>query len=87
LAAGVKGNKKLFYKYINCEKRAKENLHPLLDTVGNVTTENKKEAEVLNTFFIPVFKSQISYFPGTLPLAWKSWMESKINPHDSSRDS
>ena len=27
LAAGVKGNKKLFYKYINSKRRTRENLH------------------------------------------------------------
>jgi len=41
LAAGIKENKKLFYKYINSKRRAKENLHPLLDVAGNMSTEDK----------------------------------------------
>ena len=65
LAAGVKGNKKLFYKYINSKRRTRENLHSLLDEAGNVTTENKEKAEILNAFFTPVFKSQTSYSQGT----------------------
>ena len=54
--------------------RAKENLHSLLDAAGNVTTENKEKAEVLNAFFTSVFKSQTSYPRGALPLSWKSQM-------------
>ena len=65
LAAGVKGNKKLFYKYINTNRRTRENLHSLLDEAGNVTTEDKEKAEVLNAFFTSVFKSQTSYPQGT----------------------
>ena len=66
LAAGVKGNKKLFYKYINSKRRTRENLHSLLDKAGNVTTEDK--ADVLNAFFTSVFKSQTSY-PQISPLS------------------
>ena len=43
LAAGVKRNKKLFYKYINSKRRTKENLHSLLDEAGNATTEDKEK--------------------------------------------
>ena len=51
LAAGVKRNMKLFYKYINSKRRTKENLDSLLDEAGSVTTEDKEKAEVLNAFF------------------------------------
>ena len=61
LAAGVKGNKKLFYKYINSKRRTRGNLHSLLDEAGNVTTEDKEKADVLNAFFTSVFRSQTSY--------------------------
>ena len=61
LAAGVKGNKKLFYKYINSKRRTRENLHSLLDEAGNVTTEDKEKADVLNAFFTSVFKRQTGY--------------------------
>ncbi|MCQ4187459.1 reverse transcriptase family protein [Klebsiella pneumoniae] len=65
LATGVKRNKKLFYKYINSKRRTKENIHSLLDEAGNVTTEDKEKAEVLNAFFTSVFKGQTSYPQGT----------------------
>ena len=68
LAAGVKGNKKLFYKYINSKRRTRENLHSLLDEAGIVTTEDKEKADVLNAFFTSVFKRQTSY-PQVSPLS------------------
>ncbi|KAK4832789.1 hypothetical protein QYF61_025657 [Mycteria americana] len=34
LATAIKDNKKCFYKYISNKRRAKENLHPLLDAGG-----------------------------------------------------
>ena len=43
LAAGVKGNKKLFYKYISSKRRTKENLHSLLEESENVTTEDMEK--------------------------------------------
>ena len=69
LAVGVKENKTFFYKYIYSKRRAKESLHPLPDAAGNVTTEDKEKAEVLNAFFTSVFKSQTSYPQGT-PLSY-----------------
>uniref|UniRef100_A0A8C3LJD3 Reverse transcriptase domain-containing protein n=1 Tax=Chrysolophus pictus TaxID=9089 RepID=A0A8C3LJD3_CHRPC len=65
LAAGIKRNKKPFYKYINGKRRTKENLHSLLDEAGNVISEDKEKAEVLNAVFTSVFKGQTSYPQGT----------------------
>ena len=63
LATVIKENKKLFYKYINSKRRTNTNFHPLLDVVGNLTTEEK--AELLNAFFTSFFKSQINFPWGT----------------------
>ena len=73
MATAVRENKKSFHKYINSKRRTKENFHPLLDAAGNVTTEDKEEAEVLNTFFTSAFNRQISYPQGTLRPDQEVW--------------
>ncbi|KAF1472578.1 Ankycorbin, partial [Megadyptes antipodes antipodes] len=59
--------KTAFYKYINDKKRAKENLHPLLDAGGNIVTEDEEKAEVLHAFFASVFNRQTGYPQRTQP--------------------
>ncbi|KAK4821004.1 hypothetical protein QYF61_010735 [Mycteria americana] len=67
LATAVKDNKKCFYKYISNKRRAKENLHPLLDMKGNIVTKDEEKARVLNATFTSVFNSKTSCSPGTQP--------------------
>ena len=88
LAAGVKGNKKLFYKYINSKRRTRENLHSLLDEAGNVTTEDKEKADLLNAFFTSVFKTQNGY-PQVSPLSDLAALaaEQTKPPHNSGGNS
>lgn len=49
LAATVKDNRKCFNKYINNRKKAKENLHSLLNLVGNITND-EEEVDVTECF-------------------------------------
>ena len=69
LATKVKESIKCFYKYINSKRRARENLHPLLDTDSNLVTKDRDKTEVLNTFFASVFNSKTCYSLGTQPPA------------------
>jgi len=80
LATAVKENKKSFYKYINSKRRIKENFRPFLDAAGNVTTEDKEKAEVLNTFSTSTFNRQISYPQGTLCSALEVWDSMQTTP-------
>lgn len=69
LATAVK-DKTSFYKYTCNKRRAKENLHPLLDVVGNVTTKDEEKADI-QCLFTLVFNSQES----SRPLSWKQELE------------
>lgn len=80
LAHWVKEKKSLFYEYINSKKRVKESLHPLPDATGNVSTENKEKAEILNAFFTSIFNSQTSYPQSILLPNLKVLDRSSITP-------
>ncbi|KAK4822092.1 hypothetical protein QYF61_009792 [Mycteria americana] len=67
LAAAVKDNKKLFFKYISSKRRAKENLQPLVDRGGNTVIKDEEKAELLNAFFASVFNSRANCSLGTQP--------------------
>ena len=56
-----KQKKNLFSNTLTEKAGLKENLYPFPDAVGNVTTEDKEKAEVLNAIFTSAFKNQISY--------------------------
>ncbi|GAB0205238.1 mitochondrial enolase superfamily member 1 [Grus japonensis] len=47
LARDVKDNKKSFYRYVSDKKRARENVGPLRNEMGDLVTQDMEKAEVL----------------------------------------
>ena len=80
LATVVKENRKHFYKYINCKRMAKENLHPLLELARNVITQEKEKLR----FSMSSLHQSLEVRPISLrllyTLTWKSEMGSRIHP-------
>jgi len=52
LARDVKNNKKGFFKYISCKRKARDNVGLLLNEVGVPVTEDADKADLLNAFFV-----------------------------------
>ncbi|GAB0204372.1 mitochondrial enolase superfamily member 1 [Grus japonensis] len=55
LARDVKDNKKSFYRYVSDKGRTRENVGPLQNETGDLVTQDREKAEVLNDFFVSVF--------------------------------
>ncbi|KAK4831728.1 hypothetical protein QYF61_018858 [Mycteria americana] len=57
LASTVKDNKKGVLKYVNSNRRFRDNIGLLLDEVSHLTNRDVEKAEMFNTFFASVFNS------------------------------
>ena len=55
IASEVKHNPKQFWKYVNSKTKTKGKIVDLLDSDGNITTDDYKKAEILNGHFASVF--------------------------------
>jgi len=82
LATIVRDNKKRFYKYINNKKRAKENLHPLLNAGGGRRILPRKMSKRLRYLMPSLPQSLIVrlVIPRVFShLSWKIGKESRTN--------
>ncbi|GAB0187360.1 mitochondrial enolase superfamily member 1 [Grus japonensis] len=55
VARDVKDNKKSFYTYVSDKRKMRENVSPLWNEMGDLVTQDRENAEVLNDFFASVF--------------------------------
>ena len=55
LASNAKINPKAFFSYVRSKQKSKDVVGPLLDTDGNIVSDSKGIAELLNTYFASVF--------------------------------
>lgn len=74
--AVVKTYKKRFSRYVNNKWKQKENIGLLSNRRGELVTNNIGKAEILNTFFTPVFTSTA----GPQALGAKVQAEASIDP-------
>ena len=58
IAKNCKSNPKTFWKYINAQRKVKDNIAPLWDGVSNYITDDKGKADILNKFFSSVFTKE-----------------------------
>jgi len=58
LSNNIKQDSKSFYAYIRSKQRCKENVGPLKDPVGNVISDDKMTADLLNKYFASVFTNE-----------------------------
>ena len=60
----IKSNPKQFWKYINAKSNRKRDLVDLVDEAGNLVTDEKDKAELLNNYFSSVYtKEDVSNIP------------------------
>jgi hypothetical protein len=58
LADNIKQDSKSFYAYIRSKQRCKDKIGPLKDSTGNVLTDDKFTADLLNKYFVGVFTKE-----------------------------
>ncbi|KAK4818823.1 hypothetical protein QYF61_019860 [Mycteria americana] len=63
LASVVSDHKKGFFRYVNCKRRSKENVGPILIEDGHLTNRDKEKAEAFNASFASDHECGNSDFP------------------------
>ena len=64
LSDNIKNDSKSFYSYVRSKQRTKDKVGPLKNSVGDVITDDKEAANLLNNYFSSVFtKEDCSFIP------------------------
>jgi hypothetical protein len=58
LASGVKTNPKKFWQYVNSSVKSKGKINELIDSDGNITTDDQGKADILNNHFASIFTEE-----------------------------
>jgi len=79
LSRDIKNNKEGFCMYTCDIRMTGENVGPLYNETGDLSTQNMEEAEVLNAAFASVFTSKTSLQESQVPeTREKSWSEEEV---------
>ncbi|GAB0183716.1 mitochondrial enolase superfamily member 1 [Grus japonensis] len=95
----MKGNSKVFYRYMNSKRKTRENASLLLSRPGDLVTKDIEKAKVLSAFFVSAFTSMTGFQQSQVPKTdGKAWSKedlpsveedlvrqylSKLDPHKS----
>jgi len=58
LAADIKGNPKLLFRYVRSKTKSKERVGPLKDLAGNILDDDSSMCKTLNTYFASVITKE-----------------------------
>ena len=58
LAEGIKDNPKSFYSYVRSKQKTKDVVGPLKSEIGDLVTDSKEMADLLNNYFASVFTEE-----------------------------
>lgn len=61
LPRDAKNDRKGFYGYANQNRKAKEGVHPLINSDGKLAAKDKEKVEVLSYNFVSFFNDNVSF--------------------------
>ena len=84
ISTEIKNNNKVFWRYVNSQRKSKTNIPDLKRKDGTLATEDQEKAEILNEQFTSVFtKEDTQNKPDFEPIDMNSMLDDfKIKPED-----
>ena len=81
IALKMKDDSKIFWKFVQSKTKIKEDIQCIIEENGEIHSENKEKAELLNTFFTSVFTNEDSETIPVFPIRTNKKLE-EINIDD-----